>query len=422
MLMRQMAETYEKELTDPEKRLRTACRPPSGRTTPTTRWPPSSSVWPPRPVAGTSCCRSTPTSSRRSTDARQAADLWVKIARWYDSAVHRTDYAIASANQALQLDPAHVEALIALEDFYRKQAQWRELGQVLARHAEVESHGHPQGRAAAGAGRGVREPAGRRRPGDARLPAGAGQRRPLPGGDQRARAAVPPHPGLGPPGRGAEPQGPHHRRRRAGGEAAPAGRRDLGRAARRQRARGGGVQGGAVGRPAEPGGAEGARTALREDRQDGRLPRGARARARGHLGARKSGWRCTPAWPRSGSSSSTSPTGPSTACRRCCWSTPATRAPTATSSACTGPSGAGTRWPTTTATTSWSPPTPTSASSSTCRWGRCTRRSCAIRSGPSRPTPTCCRPSRPTSRRCGAWPACTSRPSSGTGPRMPCAG
>src|SRR4030095_3107766 len=74
-------------------------------------------------------------------DAKQAADLWVKIARWYDSAVNRTDYGIASANQALQLDPAHIEALTALEDFYRKQAQWRELVQVLARHAEVESQG-----------------------------------------------------------------------------------------------------------------------------------------------------------------------------------------------------------------------------------------------------------------------------------------
>jgi len=27
-------------------------------------------------------------------DAKQAADLWVKIARWYDSALHHTDYAI----------------------------------------------------------------------------------------------------------------------------------------------------------------------------------------------------------------------------------------------------------------------------------------------------------------------------------------
>jgi tetratricopeptide (TPR) repeat protein len=71
-------------------------------------------------------------------DQKQAADLWVKIARWYDSAVSRTDYAIASANQALSLDPTHVDALSALEDFYRKLANWRELVTSLARHAEVE--------------------------------------------------------------------------------------------------------------------------------------------------------------------------------------------------------------------------------------------------------------------------------------------
>ena len=71
-------------------------------------------------------------------DQKQAADLWVKIARWYDSAVARTDYGIASANQALQLDPAHEGAMVALEDFYRKQAAWRDLVLILARHAEVE--------------------------------------------------------------------------------------------------------------------------------------------------------------------------------------------------------------------------------------------------------------------------------------------
>ena len=54
-------------------------------------------------------------------DPKTAADLWVKIARWYDSALEHVDYAIASAQQALQLDNAHVGALTALEDFYRKQ-------------------------------------------------------------------------------------------------------------------------------------------------------------------------------------------------------------------------------------------------------------------------------------------------------------
>jgi tetratricopeptide (TPR) repeat protein len=71
-------------------------------------------------------------------DTRQAADLWVKIARWYDSAVSRTDYAILSANKALELDPEHIDALVALQDFYRKLGQWRELVQALSRHAEVE--------------------------------------------------------------------------------------------------------------------------------------------------------------------------------------------------------------------------------------------------------------------------------------------
>ncbi len=72
------------------------------------------------------------------TDPKQAADLWVKIGRWYDSAVSRMDYAIASVNQALTLDPTHTEAFSALEDFYQKQAAWRELVAALSRHAEVE--------------------------------------------------------------------------------------------------------------------------------------------------------------------------------------------------------------------------------------------------------------------------------------------
>ncbi len=71
-------------------------------------------------------------------DPTVAADLWVKIARWYDSALGHVDYGIASAQQALNLDSAHLDALSALEDFYRKQAKWRELVGVLSRHAEVE--------------------------------------------------------------------------------------------------------------------------------------------------------------------------------------------------------------------------------------------------------------------------------------------
>lgn len=72
-------------------------------------------------------------------DPKQAADLWVKIARWYDSALRHVDYAIASAQQALQLDATHVGALQALEDFFRKQKRWSDLVGVLARHAECET-------------------------------------------------------------------------------------------------------------------------------------------------------------------------------------------------------------------------------------------------------------------------------------------
>ncbi len=76
------------------------------------------------------------------SDPRQAADLWVKIARWYDSALRHVDYAIASAQQALQLDAAHVGALQALEDFFRKQKRWNDMVGVLARHAECETEPH----------------------------------------------------------------------------------------------------------------------------------------------------------------------------------------------------------------------------------------------------------------------------------------
>ncbi len=76
------------------------------------------------------------------SDPKQAADLWVKIARWYDSALRHVDYAIASAQQALQLDGTHIGALQALEDFYRKQKKWTELAGALARHAECEQEAH----------------------------------------------------------------------------------------------------------------------------------------------------------------------------------------------------------------------------------------------------------------------------------------
>ncbi len=77
--------------------------------------------------------------ARGMPDPRQAADLWVKIARWYDSALDHTEYAIASAKEALAQDADHVGAMAALADFYRKRGQWKELVGVLSKHAELET-------------------------------------------------------------------------------------------------------------------------------------------------------------------------------------------------------------------------------------------------------------------------------------------
>ena len=93
------------------------------------------------------------------SDPKQAADLWVKIARWYDSALGHVDYAIASAQQALQIESTHVGALTALEDFYRKQKKWNELVATLAKHADLEAGDAEEGGHAAGAGRHLRDAA-----------------------------------------------------------------------------------------------------------------------------------------------------------------------------------------------------------------------------------------------------------------------
>jgi tetratricopeptide (TPR) repeat protein len=67
-----------------------------------------------------------------------AADLWVKIGRWYGEELGHVDYAIASEQQALALAPSHLGAMSALADFYRKAGRWPELVAILGRHAELE--------------------------------------------------------------------------------------------------------------------------------------------------------------------------------------------------------------------------------------------------------------------------------------------
>lgn len=70
-------------------------------------------------------------------EPKTAADLWVKIGRWYGEHLGHLDYAIASEQQALTLEPNHTEALENLAGFYRKKSMWPELVSTLAKHAEL---------------------------------------------------------------------------------------------------------------------------------------------------------------------------------------------------------------------------------------------------------------------------------------------
>ena len=71
-------------------------------------------------------------------DMKARADLWVKIGRWYADHLGRIDYAIASQQQALAIDPNHKEALTNLAECYRKTQQWAELAQILEHHSNIE--------------------------------------------------------------------------------------------------------------------------------------------------------------------------------------------------------------------------------------------------------------------------------------------
>src|SRR5204863_5478581 len=72
------------------------------------------------------------------TDPKTAADLWVKIGRWYGEHLGHIEYAIASVKQALASEPNHKEALAQLADSYRKSSRWSDLVDVLAKHASIE--------------------------------------------------------------------------------------------------------------------------------------------------------------------------------------------------------------------------------------------------------------------------------------------
>ena len=71
-------------------------------------------------------------------DRSAAADLWVKIGRWYSEHLSHLEYAIHSVQQALRIDPAHTGALAGIADLQRKRGSWSELIETLQRHAAVE--------------------------------------------------------------------------------------------------------------------------------------------------------------------------------------------------------------------------------------------------------------------------------------------
>ncbi|MBA3541986.1 MAG: tetratricopeptide repeat protein, partial [Deltaproteobacteria bacterium] len=74
-----------------------------------------------------------------SSDRSAAADLWVKIGRWYSDHLSHLEYAIHSVQQALRIDPSHTGALSAIGELQRKRGSWSELIETLQRHAAVET-------------------------------------------------------------------------------------------------------------------------------------------------------------------------------------------------------------------------------------------------------------------------------------------
>ena len=72
-------------------------------------------------------------------DRAAAADLWVKIGRWYGEHLSHIEYAIHSVQQALRIDPQHTGGLAAIGELQRKRGSWSELIETLQRHASVET-------------------------------------------------------------------------------------------------------------------------------------------------------------------------------------------------------------------------------------------------------------------------------------------
>ncbi|HSS40118.1 MAG TPA: tetratricopeptide repeat protein, partial [Polyangia bacterium] len=72
-------------------------------------------------------------------DPKLAADLWVQIAFWNETGRARLDEAIAAAEAALALEPAHGGALALLGNLHRRLRQWDAYVAVLDRRRDLSA-------------------------------------------------------------------------------------------------------------------------------------------------------------------------------------------------------------------------------------------------------------------------------------------
>ena len=259
-------------------------------------------------------------------DRGSAADLWVKIGRWYAEHLSHLEYAIHSVQQALRIDPSHTGALGGMA---RAAAQAR-LVERADRDAAAPRGGRDRTREedrAVHPARGApRAPDAGRRRRDPRLPAGARPRRrpshdALTALDRLYRRTEQWEPLIDVLTRRAE-----LRAGRARTSSSSASRSAQIWDLRLFDARPGDhrVPEGPRHRSVEPQRAARARAALREDQPDREVPRGPRGAARRVAVGCRARRRCTSAWPRPGRSGSASSTAPPRRSRRSSRSTTAT--------------------------------------------------------------------------------------------------
>ncbi len=68
--------------------------------------------------------------------------LYLRLAKWYGEDLDRQDYAHAYHAKVLELDPNNVVVLRQMANFYKKNARWREQGQMLEKALAVASKEH----------------------------------------------------------------------------------------------------------------------------------------------------------------------------------------------------------------------------------------------------------------------------------------